>query len=123
MLNLMTRGLGYFYLGERVKGLVVFFVLGFAQVVLPVMLGGKPAVVNAVSLAAIALAFAMGIDAYRIGRRSFEAQIAGMDLHAEAPPSRLPVVVPLIAGGIVIGLLVLIIAAGMVAAALGAGQA
>jgi hypothetical protein len=87
------------------------------------MLGGKPAVVSAVSLAAIALAFAMGFDAYRIGRRSFEAQIAGMDLHAEAPPSRLPVVVPLIAGGVVIGLLVLIIVAGMVATALGAGQA
>jgi len=123
VLNLMTKGLGYFYLGERVKGLVVFFVLGFAQVVLPVMLGGGPILTNMVSLVAILLSVAMAIDAYRIGRRSFEAQIAGMDLHAEAPPSRLPAVVPLIAGGIVIGLLFLLIAAGMVAAALGGGRA
>ncbi len=123
VLNLMTKGLGYFYLGERVKGLVVFVGLGLAQMLIPMMLGGGPTVANAVSLAAMALSFAMGIDAYRIGRRSFEAQIVGLDLHAEAPPSRLPVVVPLIAGGIVIGLLVLIIVAGMVATALGVGQA
>ena len=123
VLNLMTRGFGYFYLGERVKGLVVFVGVGLAQMLMPMMLGGGPTVANAVSLAAMALSFAMGIDAYRIGRRSFEAQIAGMDLHAEAPPSRLPVVVPLIAGGIVIGLLVLIIVAGMMATALGVGQA
>ena len=123
VLNLMTRGFGYFYLGERVKGLVVFVGVGLAQMLVPMMLGGGPTVANAVSLAAMALSFAMGIDAYRIGRRSFEAQIAGMDLHAEAPPSRLPVVVPLIAGGIVIGLLVLIIVAGMMATALGVGQA
>jgi TM2 domain-containing membrane protein YozV len=123
VLNLMTRGLGYFYLGERVKGLVVFVGVGLAQMLIPMMLGETQTVVNAVSLVALLLSVAMAIDAYRIGRRSFEAQIAGMDLHAEAPPSRLPVAVPLIAGGIVIGLLVLIIAAGMVAAALGAGQA
>jgi hypothetical protein len=123
VLNLMTRGFGYFYLGERVKGLVVFVGLGLAQMLMPIMLGGGPTVTNAVSFAAMALSFAMGIDAYRIGRRSFEAQVVGMDLHAEAPPSRLPVVVPLIAGGIVIGLLVLIIVAGMVATALGRGQA
>jgi hypothetical protein len=123
VLNLMTRGFGYFYLGERVKGLVVFVGLGLAQMLIPMMLGGGPTVASAVSLAAMALSFAMGIDAYRIGRRSFEAQIAGLDLHAEAPPSRLPVVVPLIAGGIVIGLLVLVIVAGMVAGALGDGLA
>ena len=123
MLNLMTRGLGYFYLGERVKGLVVFVGVGLAQMLIPMMLGGAQTMVKAVSLVALLLSVAMAIDAYRIGRRSFEAQIAGMDLHAEAPPSRLPVAVPLIAGGIVIGLLVLIIAAGMVAAALGGGRA
>lgn len=123
VLNLLTRGFGYFYLGERVKGLVVFVGLGLAQTFLPLMLGGGPTVTNAVSLAVMALSFAMSIDAYRIGRRSFEAQIEGMDLHAEEPPSRLPVAVPLIAGGVVIGLLALIVVAGMVAAALGVGQA
>lgn len=122
VLNLMTRGFGYFYLGERVKGLAVFVGLGLAQMLLPLALGGGPTVTNAVSLAAMALSLAIGIDAYRIGRRSFESQIADMDLHAEAPPSRLPVVVPLIAGGILIGLLVLTIVAGMVATALGGGQ-
>jgi hypothetical protein len=123
VLNLMTRGFGYFYLGERVKGLVVFVGLGLAQMLMPMMLGGGQTVGNAVSLGAMALSFVMGIDAYRIGRKSFEAQISGMDLRAESPPSRLPVVVPLLAAGIVIGLLVLIIVAGMVATALGGGQA
>ena len=123
LLNLLTRGFGYFYLGERVKGLVVFVGLGLAQVAAPMVLGGGPTAVTAVSLAVMALSLAMGIDAYRIGRRSFEAQIAGMDLQPEVPPSRLPAAVPLIAGGIIMGLLVLSIVAGLMATALGVGQA
>jgi hypothetical protein len=49
-----------------VKGLVVFVGVGLAQMLLTMMRGGGSAAVNAVSLAAIALAFAAGIDAYRI---------------------------------------------------------
>ena len=123
VLNLVTRGFGYFYLGERVKGLVVFVGLGLGQVLVPLMLGGGPTVATAVSLAFVAISCAIGIDAYRIGRRSFEAQIAGMDLRPESPPSRLPAAVPLIAGGFVIGLLVLSLLAGLMATALGVGQA
>ncbi len=122
VLNLMTRGLGYFYLGERVKGLVVFFVLGFAQVALPVMLGGGPTLTTVVSLVAILLSVAMTIDAYRIGRRSFNAQVAGLDLVADANPSHLPAAVPLAVGGAIAALFALILLAGMVATALAGGQ-
>jgi hypothetical protein len=118
----MTRGLGYFYLGERVKGLVVFFVLGFAQVALPVMLGGGPTLTTVVSLVAILLSVAMTIDAYRIGRRSFNAQVAGLDLVADANPSHLPAAVPLAVGGAIAALFALILLAGMVATALAGGQ-
>ena len=123
VLNLLTRGFGYFYLGERVKGLVVFFVLGFAQMFLPALFGAGSTAANAVSLVAILLSIAMAIDAYRIGRRSFEAQTEGMDLAATGPPSRLPAAIPLVAGGVIIGLLAVLLLAGMVVAALGIGQA
>lgn len=123
VLNLLTRGFGYFYLGERVKGLVVFVGVGLAQMLTPMLLGGGSTVTNAVSLAAMGLSIVMGIDAYRLGRRSFEQQISGMDQRAETPPSRLPAVVPVVAGGIVIGLLVLIIVVGIVARVADVGQA
>ena len=123
VLNFMTKGLGYFYLGERVKGLAVFVGLSLAQALGPAILGGGPIVTNAVSLVAGLLSIVMAVDGYRIGRRAFDAQIEGMELAAEAPPSRLPAVIPLIAGGVVIGLLALVLLAGMMAAALGVGQA
>lgn len=123
ILNFATKGFGYFYLGERVKGVVVFVAVSLAQMTAPMMFGGGPMVRTAVSAIAFALSVVMAIDGYRIGRRSFEAQISGLELAAEPPPSRLPAAVPLIAGGVIVGVLVLIVVAGMVAAALGVGQA
>ena len=120
-LNFMTKGLGYFYLGERTKGLVVFVGLSLAQAAFPVMLGGGPMGSTAVSFVALALSTGMAIDAYRIGRRSFEAQIAGLDLVADATPSHLPAAVPLAVGGAIAALFALLLLAGM-AATLTGGQ-
>ena len=120
-LNFMTKGLGYFYLGERTKGLVVFVGLSLAQAAFPVMLGGGPMVSTAVSFVALALSTGMAIDAYRVGRRSFEAQIAGLDLVADANPSHLPAAVPLAVGGAIAALFALMLLAGM-AARLAGGQ-
>ena len=122
VLNFMTKGLGYFYLGERVKGLAVFVGLSLTQAAFPVMLGGGPMVSTAVSLVALALSTGMAIDGYRIGRRSFEAQIEGLDLVADVNPSRLPAAVPLAVGGAIAALFALILLAGMVATALAGGQ-
>jgi TM2 domain-containing membrane protein YozV len=122
VLNFTTKGFGYFYLGERVKGVVVFVAFGLANVIAPALIGGEPMVLTAVAAFAFVVSVVMAIDGYRIGRRSFEAQISGLELAAEAPPSRLPAAVPLIAGGLIIGLLVLVVVAGVVASAIGVGQ-
>jgi hypothetical protein len=120
-LNILTSGFGYFYLGERVKGIAVFVTMSFAQFALPALLGGSPAVVTASSLAAVVVAVALAADGYRIGRRSFNAQVAGLDLVADANPSHLPAAVPLAVGGAIAALFALILLAGM-AATLTGGQ-
>jgi len=122
-LNLMWSGFGYFYLGERVKGIAVFVamtVVGFAPLVL---LGGSPAIASVITFAALVVWVALAADAYRIGRRSFNAQIEGLDLVADANPSHLPAAVPLAVGGAIAALFALILLAGMVATALGVAQA
>lgn len=58
VLNLLTHGFGYFYLGERGKGLLVFLGLRFVAAAL----GRAPWVMEFVLLG-------IAIDAYRIGRR------------------------------------------------------
>ncbi len=77
-LNFLTRGLGYFYLGERMKGLVVFVGMSVVQVAFPALLR-RAMVATAVSIVSLALSAGMAIDGYRVGRRSFEAQIEGLD--------------------------------------------
>ena len=101
VLNLTTRGFGYFYLGERVKGLVFFVGIGLAQVMIPILLGGGPRVSGVFSLVAVLVSVGMAIDAYRIGRRSFDSQVEGLELAPEAAPSRLPAVIPLFLGGVI----------------------
>ena len=113
-LNLMWSGFGYFYLGERVKGIAVFVamnVVGFAPLVL---LGGSPAIASVITFAALVVGVALAADAYRIGRRSFNAQIEGLDLVADTNPSHLPAAVPLALGGIISALFALLFLAGMV---------
>jgi TM2 domain-containing membrane protein YozV len=123
ILNLLTGGWGYFYLGERVKGVCVFIAVGLGQRVVPALLGGRAEVEALVSVVALLVSAATAADAYRIARRSFEAQIAGIELTAETPPSRLLAPVPLGIAGVIVGLLSLMLLAGAVAAALGVGRA
>ena len=114
-LNVLTSGFGYFYLGERVKGIAVFVAMSVAQFAIPALLGGSPAVVSATAFAGLVVAVALAADGYRIGRRSFNAQIEGLDLVADTNPSHLPAAVPLALGGIISVLLALILLAGVVA--------
>jgi TM2 domain-containing membrane protein YozV len=61
ILNLLTRGFGYFYAGEKKLGIIVFFVLlGFAQ-------WPDPALIVAMEFAYIAMA----IHAYRLCRKMY----------------------------------------------------
>jgi hypothetical protein len=98
-LNLLTRGWGYFYLGERVKGIVVFVILGLLNALTPQVAGGGPRAMATVSLVTYVIVIALAFDAYRIGDRSFKAAVAGLALPPEPPPSRLPPFVPLVITG------------------------
>ena len=62
-LNLLTAGFGYFYLGERVKGTVIFVATQVVRFGTPQLTGYAGGVV---SLALIVLQMLMGADAYRI---------------------------------------------------------
>ena len=101
-LNLLTAGFGYFYLGERSKGIVLFVVMQVAR-----MANTKLAVlVGLVQLIAAA-------DAYRIAHRQVTESLA---MAGQAPlqnvsASRLPVQVPvalaclLVAGALVLAVI------------------
>jgi hypothetical protein len=67
ILNLLTRGFGYFYLGERTAGLVVFFGLGiFQQVAMNSLFKGEEA---SGALFMETILAGLGVHAYAIGRR------------------------------------------------------
>lgn len=68
VLNLLTRGFGYWYLDEKKKGIVLFFCLGIAGRI--AMASHDPAVSGPLSVfVEIALAV-MALDAYRIAKRN-----------------------------------------------------
>jgi TM2 domain-containing membrane protein YozV len=79
ILNLLTRGFGYFYLGQRKLGLTVFFGLMFFQAPL-----AKTAV-GALILEFISAA--MGVHAYSIARRSEKEILTTVRLPAGPAPS------------------------------------
>jgi hypothetical protein len=64
VLNLLTRGFGYWYLGERKKGWVFFIGLGLLFVV-----SQGPQLRSMVEAILEVVMIAIAIDAYRIGRR------------------------------------------------------
>jgi hypothetical protein len=101
ILNLLTRGFGYFYLGQRTLGLVVFFGLMFFQAPLAKTPGG--------GLFLELISAAMGAHAYSIARQSEKRILATVRLPAEPVSKGFPPTVP-------IGLAV-VLAAGYVALA------
>jgi TM2 domain-containing membrane protein YozV len=64
-LNLLTAGFGYFYLGERVKGILVFVATQIVRFGIPQQTGYAGGVV---ALGLMVLQMLMGADAYRIAR-------------------------------------------------------
>ena len=64
-LNLLTAGFGYFYLGERAKGTVIFVATQIVRFGLPPVTGYGGGVV---SLALLVAQMLMGADAYRVAR-------------------------------------------------------
>jgi hypothetical protein len=90
MLNLLTSGFGYFYLGERTKGLILFV----ASRALAMTIGVQaPAVALAVELISAGVA----IDAHRIARRKLREILPteAMETFASAPQSGLSPLVPI----------------------------
>jgi hypothetical protein len=75
VLNLVTRGFGYWYVGERKKGFIVFFLLGIWGRI------GTSAAEPAATVFGLIEEFvlaAIAIDAYRIAARQFRDRVAVM---------------------------------------------
>jgi len=88
ILNLLTRGFGYFYLGQRKLGFAVFFGLMFFQAPLAKTAAGG--LVLELTLAA------MGAHAYSIARQNEKEILATVQLPAGlAPSTGLPRAIPI----------------------------
>ncbi len=111
VLNLTTRGFGYFYLGEREKGIALFVILSIVQLSGAVVTGRLAALVT---VAALAVTIWISIDAYRLGRRAFDSQVASMELPPPPQTSMLPVAVPLAFAGLIAFVYVALIVTGLV---------
>ena len=95
ILNLLTRGFGYFYLGQRTLGFAVFIGLGiFQQVVLRGMAGTKDASGGA-ALFLEAILAGLGIHAYVIGQKREKEILATIQPPPQSPASGLPAAVPI----------------------------
>jgi len=100
ILNLLTRGFGYFYLGQRALGFAVFIGLGiFQQVVGQGMAGNKEAGTSAALIIEVVLA-GLGIHAYRIGRKREKEILATIQPTPQAPTSGLPAAIPISLAGL-----------------------
>jgi TM2 domain-containing membrane protein YozV len=91
-LNLLTAGFGYFYLGERIKGTVIFVVTQFVRFGTPKLTGYLGGVV---SLALVVFQMLMGADAYRIARMQLKESLPPETAPATGEESRLPVFIPI----------------------------
>jgi TM2 domain-containing membrane protein YozV len=88
ILNLLTRGFGYFYLGQRKLGLTVFFGLMFFQAPLAKTAAG--------GLILEFISAAMGVHAYNIARRAEKEILATVRLPPGPEPSTgLPGLIPI----------------------------
>jgi hypothetical protein len=65
VLNFLTNGIGYFYLGERAKGLILFIGLGFLRQALTRQLTSR----MGISLVWFVLQIVFAGDAYRLARK------------------------------------------------------
>jgi TM2 domain-containing membrane protein YozV len=94
-LNLLTAGFGYFYLGERTKGLVLFVAMQVARLVVP----GTGFWGITIGLGLLVVQMLVAGDAYRIAHRQLKQRMAQVEVQPvpnAASRSRLPVQVPVI---------------------------
>ena len=101
VLNLLTAGLGYFYLGERTKGMILFLLINVLKALIGATTGFWGGVV---SLLGITVSLVMAADAYRLAReqlREARGPVPEPSTQPEASPpdplkpaSRLPAFVP-----------------------------
>lgn len=94
VLNFLTAGLGYFYLGERAKGITLFLVLNL----LKFGVGGSTGYwKGVVALLSITISVVMSADAWRIATQRIQGIVRSLQNGPipAAKPSRLPVFVPL----------------------------
>ena len=88
ILNLLTRGFGYFYLGQRRLGFAIFFGLMFFQAPLAKIPGGNVAIEFILAI--------MGVHAYSIARKNEKEILATVQLPTEpAHANRLPTSIPI----------------------------
>jgi len=93
-LNLLTNGFGYFYLGERTKGLVLVIGMRFVSGLVQALTIRVPAL-GPILLTAAAMAF--GLDAYRSAKKQLVSTVdpeAQARCQAAVKASRLPAFVP-----------------------------
>lgn len=94
-LNLLTAGFGYFYLGERTKGIALFIAMQVLRWVVP-----STGVLGLfTSLTAIVVQTVAAFDAYRVAREQVQEALgpeAAQPVVGTAPPSRLPATVPIV---------------------------
>jgi len=93
MLNLLTSGFGYFYLGERKKGLIWFFA---SRVFL------SAAGSNAIAVVAELAAMIVAVDAFRIARKQLRASLPAEVTDAFTVQAGLTPIVPVALGAILI---------------------
>ena len=94
-LNLLTAGFGYFYLGERTKGTMIFVGTQIMRFGVPRLTGYTGGVV---SLGLIVLQMLTAADAYRIARLQLKEALgpeAVATPGATPAPSRLPAFIPI----------------------------
>jgi len=92
-LNLLTAGFGYFYLGERAKGMAFFVGTQIVRFGVPRMTGYKGGIVSAV---VVVVQVMMGVDAYFIARRQLkEALGPAPEQPVPITTSRVPAFLPI----------------------------
>lgn len=117
-LNLLTAGFGYFYLGERTKGITLFIVMQVSRLVVPRTAGLAGGLI---SLSLLVVQVLMAVDAYRIAHRQLKEALGpeAAPVAGAAPATRLPVQVP-VALACLLGLGFVVLA--VIGLAVGAGR-
>jgi hypothetical protein len=95
VLNLLTAGFGYFYLGDRTKGLALFVVIQASRFIFPGTVFWRVGI----GLLVAAIQVAVAVDAYRIAQRQVKERLRSdpaMPGVSSGAASRLPVQVPVV---------------------------